>query len=61
MISYEDPGKFICVDFDSGNILFDDNGNIEAVIDMDPPLVEDPLFEYYCIRWHHRLIFEEMC
>ena len=57
-MKYSEKGKFLMMDVNPMNLFFDKRGNISEVIDIDHPLVGDPLYEYASLKMYHPEIFE---
>ncbi len=55
---FNKKGSLILTDINPMNFFFK-NEKIYKIIDMDHPLIGDPLYEYASIKWYHKDIFEE--
>jgi hypothetical protein len=56
LFSFKGKGSFVLVDANPLNFFFK-KGKIKQVIDIDHPIIGDPLYEYASLRWYHKKIF----
>lgn len=56
ILTYNKSGSLIIVDVNPCNFFFQ-NETIRDVIDIDHPIIGDPLYEYAALKWYHRKIF----
>ncbi len=53
MIPILSEGKFLMLDTNANNFIFDKNNKIIALLDIDHPASGDPLYEYAALKWYH--------
>ncbi len=45
--------RFVFVDFNPGNIFFNENDDIVGIIDIDHPIGGDPLYDFASVKWYN--------
>ena len=59
-LQYKEKGKFLTTDINPGNIFFNKDGSIKAIIDIDHPESGDPLFDYASIKWYNHRLYKHI-
>ena len=52
--------QLVLVDFNPGNIFFNETDDIVGVIDIDHPIGGDPLYDFASIKWYSPKTYEKL-